>query len=216
MTWPPSAGDAPPPGRGPASKSRVGCTKTVRRRRPPNPTLTPRRCLCCSFLDTVHDVGMREALRTVLEPGNNLVADPLWCPVSPSPGRHVHLAGSAPSQTRSRAPRPTRAPPGSASPATRPAPASRRALTRAVAPRSRRSTPPSHRRRPGRRGQRPRSQQPIPLSRARTMPSAPSRVSTTPTGACAYARARPRLGAPVAAEPKVRLSAGWRDRRRAP
>ena len=26
-----------------------------------------RQCLCCSFLDTVHDVRMREALRTVFE-----------------------------------------------------------------------------------------------------------------------------------------------------
>ena len=53
-----------------------GCTKTVRRRRPPNPTLTPRRCLCCSFLDTVQDVRLREALRTVLEPEGGLVAEP--------------------------------------------------------------------------------------------------------------------------------------------
>jgi hypothetical protein len=53
-----------------------GCTKTVRRRRPPNPTLTPRRCLCCSFLDTVPDVRLREALRTVLEPGGGLIAEP--------------------------------------------------------------------------------------------------------------------------------------------
>ena len=53
-----------------------GCTKTVRRRRPPNPKLTPRRCLCCSFLDTVHDVRLREALRTVLEPGGGLAAEP--------------------------------------------------------------------------------------------------------------------------------------------
>ena len=51
-----------------------GCTKTVRRRRPPNPT--PQRCLCCSFLDTVGDVRMREALRTVLEPEGGLIAEP--------------------------------------------------------------------------------------------------------------------------------------------
>lgn len=51
-----------------------GCTKTVRRRRPPNPT--PRRCLCCSFLDTVPDARMREALRAVFEPGGGLVAEP--------------------------------------------------------------------------------------------------------------------------------------------
>ena len=43
-----------------------GCSKPVRRRRTPKPT--KQRCLCCSFLDTVHDVRMREALRTVLEP----------------------------------------------------------------------------------------------------------------------------------------------------
>ncbi len=52
-----------------------GCTKTVRRRAP-NPKLTPQRCLCCSFLDTVRDVRMREALRTVLEPEGGLVAEP--------------------------------------------------------------------------------------------------------------------------------------------
>ena len=53
-----------------------GCTKTVRRRRPPNRDLTPRRCLCCSFLDTVPDPRLREALRTVLEPGGGLAAEP--------------------------------------------------------------------------------------------------------------------------------------------
>ncbi len=53
-----------------------GCTKTVRRRRPPNLNLTPRRCLCCSFLDTVPDLRMREALRTVFEPGGGFVAGP--------------------------------------------------------------------------------------------------------------------------------------------
>src|SRR3982750_2873465 len=50
-----------------------GCSKPVRRRRLPNSP--PRRCLCCSFLDTVHDVRMREALRTVLEPGGGLIAE---------------------------------------------------------------------------------------------------------------------------------------------
>ena len=180
MTWPPSAGDAPPPGRGPASKSRVGCAKTVRRRRPPNPTLTSRRCLCCSFLDTVHDVGMREALRTVLEPGNNLVAAPLWCPVSPSPGRHVHIAGS-PRRRRDHAhparrglhpeaqavqlaghrPAAGRLPgPLRGDPAFHPAQATKAAR----AARASASVTAAH----------------IPLSRARTMPSAPSRVSTTP------------------------------------
>ncbi len=48
-----------------------GCTKTVRRRRAP----TPQRCLCCSFLDTVRDVRMREALRTVLEPEGGLIPE---------------------------------------------------------------------------------------------------------------------------------------------
>ncbi len=52
-----------------------GCTKTVRRRRPPNPGLTPRRCLCCSFLDTVHDVRLREALRTVFEAEGNPILE---------------------------------------------------------------------------------------------------------------------------------------------
>jgi hypothetical protein len=51
-----------------------GCTKTVRRRRLPNSP--PGRCLCCAFLDTVGDVRMREALRTVLEPEGGLVAEP--------------------------------------------------------------------------------------------------------------------------------------------
>ena len=51
-----------------------GCGKAVLRRRTPNPT--PRRCLCCSFLDTVQDARMREALRTVLEPGGGPVAEP--------------------------------------------------------------------------------------------------------------------------------------------
>ncbi len=49
-----------------------GCSKTVRRRRPP----TPRRCLCCSFLDTLHDARMREALRLVFEPEGGLSAEP--------------------------------------------------------------------------------------------------------------------------------------------
>ncbi len=51
-----------------------GCTKTVRRRRLPNSP--PGRCLCCSFLDTVQDVRLREALRTVLEPEGGLIAEP--------------------------------------------------------------------------------------------------------------------------------------------
>jgi len=51
-----------------------GCAKAVRRRRPPNPS--PKRCLCCSFLDTVHDVRMREALRMVFEPGGGLITEP--------------------------------------------------------------------------------------------------------------------------------------------
>ncbi len=52
-----------------------GCNKTVRRRRrAPNPG--KQRCLCCSFLDTVRDVRMREALRTVLEPEGGLIAEP--------------------------------------------------------------------------------------------------------------------------------------------
>jgi hypothetical protein len=50
-----------------------GCTKAVRRRRLPNSP--PRRCLCCSFLDTVRDVRMREALRTVLEPEGGLIPE---------------------------------------------------------------------------------------------------------------------------------------------
>ena len=51
-----------------------GCTKTVRRRRTPD---SPQgRCLCCSFLDTVHDVRMREALRTVFEPGGGVTTEP--------------------------------------------------------------------------------------------------------------------------------------------
>ena len=50
-----------------------GCGKTVRRRRPPKPT--PRRCLCCSFLDTVHDVRTREALRRVFEPASGVIAE---------------------------------------------------------------------------------------------------------------------------------------------
>ena len=55
-----------------------GCSKTVRRRRTPN--ATRQRCLCCSFLDTVHDVRMREALRTVFEPAGGLIAEarPNW------------------------------------------------------------------------------------------------------------------------------------------
>ena len=53
-----------------------GCTKTVRRRRPPNPDRTPWRCLCCSFLDTVPDARLRETLRTVFEPEGGLIADP--------------------------------------------------------------------------------------------------------------------------------------------
>jgi len=57
-----------------------GCTKAVRRRRPPNPDLTPQRCLHCSFLDTVRDPRMREALRTVFEPEGGLIAEakPNW------------------------------------------------------------------------------------------------------------------------------------------
>jgi hypothetical protein len=51
-----------------------GCTKAVRRRRLPNSP--PRRCLCCSFLDTVRDVRMRETLRRVLEPGGGPVVEP--------------------------------------------------------------------------------------------------------------------------------------------
>ncbi len=51
-----------------------GCTKTVWRRPAPN---SPRqRCLCCSFLDTVHDVRMREALRRVFEPEGGPIAEP--------------------------------------------------------------------------------------------------------------------------------------------
>jgi hypothetical protein len=42
-----------------------GCGETVQRRRPLRPT--GKRCLCCSFLDTVHDVQTREALRGVLD-----------------------------------------------------------------------------------------------------------------------------------------------------
>ena len=42
-----------------------GCGETVQRRRPPRPT--GERCLCCSFLDTVQDMEMREALRGVLD-----------------------------------------------------------------------------------------------------------------------------------------------------
>ena len=53
-----------------------GCTKPVRRRRPLNPNRTPRRCLCCSFLDTVQDMRMREALRTVFEAEGGLGAEP--------------------------------------------------------------------------------------------------------------------------------------------
>ena len=51
-----------------------GCTKAVRRRRLPNSPLG--RCLCCSFLDTVRDARMREALRTVFEPVGGPVAEP--------------------------------------------------------------------------------------------------------------------------------------------
>jgi hypothetical protein len=51
-----------------------GCTKAVRRRRLPNSP--PRRCLCCSFLDTVRDARLREALRTVFEPEGGLIAEP--------------------------------------------------------------------------------------------------------------------------------------------
>ncbi len=51
-----------------------GCAKAVRRRRLPNsPT---GRCLCCTFLDTVHDMRLREALRTVFEPEGGLGAEP--------------------------------------------------------------------------------------------------------------------------------------------
>ena len=42
----------------------ISCGKAVRRRPAPRPT--ERQCLCCSFLDTVHDARMREALRRVL------------------------------------------------------------------------------------------------------------------------------------------------------
>ena len=51
-----------------------GCAKAVPRRRLPNSPAG--RCLCCAFLDTVHDVRMREALRTVFEPGGGLIAEP--------------------------------------------------------------------------------------------------------------------------------------------
>ena len=51
-----------------------GCTKPVRRRRAPNSPW--RRCLCCSFLDTVNDMRMREALRLVFEPEGGLSAEP--------------------------------------------------------------------------------------------------------------------------------------------
>jgi hypothetical protein len=51
-----------------------GCTKPVRRRRLPNSP--PGRCLCCAFLGTVRDVRLREALRTVFEPGGGLIAEP--------------------------------------------------------------------------------------------------------------------------------------------
>ncbi len=51
-----------------------GCTKTVRRRRLPNSP--PGRCLCCSFLGTVRDARMREALRTVLEAESGLALEP--------------------------------------------------------------------------------------------------------------------------------------------
>ncbi len=52
----------------------AGCTETVRRRRLPNSP--PGRCLCCAFLDTVRDVRLREALRTVFEPEGGRVAEP--------------------------------------------------------------------------------------------------------------------------------------------
>ncbi len=50
-----------------------GCTKTVRRRRLPNSP--PGRCLCCSFLGTVHDARLREALRLVFEAEGNPIAE---------------------------------------------------------------------------------------------------------------------------------------------
>ncbi len=53
-----------------------GCSKTVQRRRRGISNPGKQRCLCCSFLDTVHDVRMREALRTVFEPEGGLIAEP--------------------------------------------------------------------------------------------------------------------------------------------
>ncbi len=70
-----------------------GCTQAVRRRRLPNSP--PRRCLCCSFLGTVQDARLREALRTVLEPGGGLVADPR--PDWRFDGRADDLEGTDPS-----------------------------------------------------------------------------------------------------------------------
>ena len=52
-----------------------GCSKTVQRRRRA-PDAGKRRCLCCSFLDTVHDARMREALRRVSEQEGSLAAEP--------------------------------------------------------------------------------------------------------------------------------------------
>ena len=61
-----------------------GCGKAVRQRRAANPT--QQRCLCCSFLDTVHDVQMREALRRVLNRAG--ASSPGFAPPAPrQPGQ---------------------------------------------------------------------------------------------------------------------------------
>ena len=51
-----------------------GCGKPVRRQRTPNSPW--QRCLCCSFLDTVHDLRMREALRKGFEQATRPTAEP--------------------------------------------------------------------------------------------------------------------------------------------
>ena len=51
------------------------CAETARRPRTPDPNLAPPRCWCCSFLDTVQDVELREDVRTILAPVAGSAAD---------------------------------------------------------------------------------------------------------------------------------------------